>query len=53
LLWLEAMKMEHSISAPPSGGVVTELLVQVGEQVAARQLLAVIRAEGDGLHRDR
>ena len=53
LLWLEAMKMEHSISAPPAGGVVTELLVRVGEQVAARQLLAVIRAEGDGLHRDR
>jgi len=53
LLWLEAMKMEHSIAAPPAGGVVAELRVQVGEQVAAGQLLAVIRAEGDGLHRDR
>jgi propionyl-CoA carboxylase alpha chain len=53
LLWLEAMKMEHCISAPPAGGVVTELPVQAGEQVAAGQLLAVIRAEGDGLHRDR
>jgi propionyl-CoA carboxylase alpha chain len=53
LLWLEAMKMEHSISAPPSGGVVTELLVQVGERVTAGQPLAVIKAEGDGLHRDR
>jgi acyl-CoA carboxylase subunit alpha len=50
LLWLEAMKMEHCICAPPAGGVVTELPVQAGEQVAAGQLLAVIRAEGDGLH---
>ncbi|HEY1622808.1 MAG TPA: biotin carboxylase N-terminal domain-containing protein [Streptosporangiaceae bacterium] len=53
LLWLEAMKMEHCICAPPGGGVLTELPVQAGEQVAAGQLLAVIRAEGDGLHRDR
>jgi propionyl-CoA carboxylase alpha chain len=56
LLWLEAMKMEHRISAPPGGGVVAELPVRVGQRVTAHALLAVIKQEGedsDGLHRDR
>jgi propionyl-CoA carboxylase alpha chain len=52
LLWLEAMKMQHVLQAP-AAGVLAELPVQVGQQVAAGALLAVIRAEGDGLHRDR
>ena len=52
LLWLEAMKMEHVVKAP-AGGIVAELPVLAGQQVPAGALLAVIRAEGDGLHRDR
>ncbi len=38
---LEAMKMEHVVSAPRQGPV-RELLVRAGEQVIAGQLLAVI-----------
>jgi len=44
LLWLEAMKMEHTISAP-ADGVVTELPVTVGKQVGVGETLAVISAE--------
>ncbi len=32
LVWLEAMKMEHTITAP-ADGVVTQLEVSVGQQV--------------------
>ena len=52
ILWLDAMKMEHTTSAPTSG-VVTELNVTVGAQVAVGALLAVVTepdahtAEGD------
>ncbi|MDA8202994.1 MAG: acetyl/propionyl-CoA carboxylase subunit alpha [Chloroflexi bacterium] len=38
---LEAMKMEHAVSAP-RGGVVDAVLVRVDEQVGAGQVLAVI-----------
>ncbi|UJW29071.1 ATP-grasp domain-containing protein [Saccharothrix sp. AJ9571] len=42
LLWLEAMKMEHKITAP-AAGVVAELPVEVGQQVELGTVLAVVR----------
>ncbi|MCK0438463.1 ATP-grasp domain-containing protein [Gordonia alkaliphila] len=44
LLWLEAMKMEHTISAP-SDGVVAVLAVTEGKQLSVGDVLAVIAAE--------
>ena len=44
LLWLEAMKMEHQISAP-ADGVVAELPVTQGQQVDVGTVLAVVHAE--------
>ncbi|WP_109509660.1 biotin carboxylase N-terminal domain-containing protein [Nocardioides speluncae] len=41
LLWLEAMKMQHQISAP-TDGVVSELPVQEGQQVDLGAVLAVV-----------
>jgi acetyl-CoA/propionyl-CoA carboxylase biotin carboxyl carrier protein len=41
LLIVEAMKMEHTITAPVDG-VLTELNVQAGQQVALNQPLAVV-----------
>jgi acetyl-CoA/propionyl-CoA carboxylase biotin carboxyl carrier protein len=41
LLVVEAMKMEHTIAAPVDG-VLTELNVQAGQQVALNQPLAVV-----------
>ena len=46
LLRLEAMKMEHTVTAP-SDGVVSELPVSVGDKVDADQTLVVIDAEGE------
>ncbi|WP_020672778.1 biotin carboxylase N-terminal domain-containing protein [Amycolatopsis nigrescens] len=46
LLWLEAMKMEHRISAP-ADGVLTELPVAVGQQVELGAVLAVVQDEGE------
>jgi acetyl/propionyl-CoA carboxylase alpha subunit len=46
LVVLEAMKMEHSVKSPDAG-VVAELLVSVGEQVDADQVLAVVSAPSD------
>ncbi|TQC48524.1 biotin/lipoyl-binding protein [Rhodococcus sp. WS4] len=43
IVWLEAMKMEHTIKAPASG-VVTELSVTVGQQVDVGTVLAVVEA---------
>lgn len=43
LLWLEAMKMEHSIVAP-AAGILTELPVSVGQQVDVGTILAVVTA---------
>ncbi|MGZ4522652.1 MAG: biotin/lipoyl-containing protein, partial [Mycobacteriaceae bacterium] len=43
LLWLEAMKMEHSIAAP-AAGILTELPVNVGQQVDVGTILAVVTA---------
>ncbi|MGW4478905.1 ATP-binding protein [Rhodococcus triatomae] len=41
ILWLEAMKMEHTISAP-ADGVLTELNVAVGRQVDVGTVLAIV-----------
>ncbi|MEU5212012.1 biotin carboxylase N-terminal domain-containing protein [Streptomyces sp. NPDC020742] len=41
LLWLEAMKMEHKITAP-SAGTLTSLPVRTGQQVEVGTLLAVV-----------
>ncbi|GAA2535479.1 acetyl/propionyl/methylcrotonyl-CoA carboxylase subunit alpha [Mycolicibacterium diernhoferi] len=47
LIWLEAMKMEHTISAP-SDGVLAELNVQAGQQVEVGTILARIdNTQGD------
>ncbi|MER6284602.1 acetyl/propionyl/methylcrotonyl-CoA carboxylase subunit alpha [Streptomyces sviceus] len=42
LLWLEAMKMEHRITAPHTG-TLSELNAVVGQQVKVASLLAVVR----------
>jgi propionyl-CoA carboxylase alpha chain len=44
LLWLEAMKMEHTIAAP-ADGVVGELKVAAGQQVEVGAVLAVVGEE--------
>jgi propionyl-CoA carboxylase alpha chain len=41
LMSLEAMKMEHTVTAPASG-VITELNVRPGQQVEAGEVLAVV-----------
>ncbi len=46
LLWLEAMKMEHTICAP-SDGVVSVLAVAEGRQLSVGDVLAVITDEAD------
>lgn len=43
LLWLEAMKMQHQITAPVTG-TLGELRVVVGQQVEPGSLLAVVKA---------
>jgi propionyl-CoA carboxylase alpha chain len=43
LLWLEAMKMEHKITAPASG-TLTALHAEPGRQVEVGALLAVVSA---------
>jgi biotin carboxyl carrier protein len=45
-VWLEAMKMEHTVTAP-ADGVLTELRVARGDQVEVGQVLAVIKPEGE------
>ncbi|MFF4651606.1 acetyl/propionyl/methylcrotonyl-CoA carboxylase subunit alpha [Streptomyces sp. NPDC001380] len=42
VLWLEAMKMEHRVTAP-ADGTVAELRVRPGQQVEPGALLAVVR----------
>lgn len=49
LIWLEAMKMEHTISAP-TDGVLTQLNVHTGQQVDVGAVLARVEgpeAQGD------
>ncbi|OKJ05666.1 ATP-binding protein [Kitasatospora sp. CB01950] len=43
LLWLEAMKMEHQVTAP-ADGTLAELPVAVGQQVETGAVLAVVTA---------
>ncbi len=44
LLWLEAMKMEHTI-ASPADGIVNEITVEAGQQVEVGAILAVVGEE--------
>lgn len=44
ILWLEAMKMEHTITAPATG-VLAELNVTAGQQVDVGTVLAVVQPE--------
>ncbi|WP_349536361.1 acetyl/propionyl/methylcrotonyl-CoA carboxylase subunit alpha [Rhodococcus rhodochrous] len=41
LVWIEAMKMEHTVTAP-TAGTLTTLAVEVGDQVAVGAVLAVV-----------
>jgi biotin carboxyl carrier protein len=45
LVVLEAMKMEHAIRAP-HGGIVSEVRVEVGQQVETGAVLVVVDADG-------
>ncbi|MGH3967438.1 MAG: biotin/lipoyl-containing protein, partial [Mycobacterium sp.] len=47
LVWLEAMKMEHTITAP-TDGVLTQLNVTTGEQVEVGAVLARVDAAASG-----
>ena len=49
LLWMEAMKMEHTIAAAVDG-IVTELPVEVGTQVESGTVLAVVTEPGTDTH---
>ncbi len=44
VLVLEAMKMQHTVSAPHAG-TVAEINIQPGTQVAAGEVLAVVEGE--------
>jgi propionyl-CoA carboxylase alpha chain len=44
LVWLEAMKMEHTITAP-AAGVLTALNVKAGDQVEVGAVLARVEAQ--------
>ena len=44
VLVLEAMKMQHTVAAP-AGGIVTQMSVQPGAQVAAGEVLAVVEEQ--------
>jgi acetyl/propionyl-CoA carboxylase alpha subunit len=46
LIWLEAMKMEHTVAAP-SNGVLAELNVEAGQQVDVGAVLARVDTEGE------
>jgi propionyl-CoA carboxylase alpha chain len=46
LLYLEAMKMEHVISAP-AAGIVADLPVSAGQQVQVGSVLAVVKPEDE------
>ncbi|CAN5179196.1 biotin carboxylase N-terminal domain-containing protein [soil metagenome] len=46
LVWLEAMKMEHTVAAS-ADGVLTELNVRQGDQVEEGTVLAVIKPQGE------
>ncbi|WP_040838727.1 biotin carboxylase N-terminal domain-containing protein [Nocardia brevicatena] len=52
ILWLEAMKMEHTIAAPATG-VLTAVNVSVGSQVDVGTVLAVVEPIGDNTAAER
>jgi len=52
VLVLEAMKMQHTVSAPHDG-VVTDIPVTVGDQVSSGAVLAVVRPETTDHHAPR
>ncbi|MFI6445982.1 acetyl/propionyl/methylcrotonyl-CoA carboxylase subunit alpha [Kitasatospora sp. NPDC050543] len=52
LLWLEAMKMEHRVTAP-ADGILTELRVSPGQQVELGALLAVVQPADQASRSDR
>ncbi len=49
LVWLEAMKMEHTVAAP-GDGVLAELNVTAGQQVEVGAVLARVSASESGEH---
>ena len=49
LIWLEAMKMEHTITAP-ADGIVETLAVVRGQQLSVGDVLAVITEATEGNH---
>ena len=51
LIWLEAMKMEHTIAAP-GDGVLAELNVQAGQQVEVGTVLARIQGPESGAEKE-
>ncbi len=51
LIWLEAMKMEHTIAAP-GDGVLAELNVQAGQQVEVGTVLARIQGPESGTEKE-
>ncbi|SEG16705.1 propionyl-CoA carboxylase alpha chain [Actinacidiphila yanglinensis] len=51
LLWLEAMKMEHAVTAPATG-TLTDLTAEVGRQVEPGAVLAVVKEDTGGRPRD-
>ena len=51
LVTLEAMKMEHAVPAPIAG-LVSEILVQPGDQVTRGQLLCLIESGIEALRSD-
>lgn len=46
LVWLDAMKMEHTVTAP-TAGTLTALAVEVGDQAAVGAVLAVVTPHDD------
>lgn len=46
LIWLEAMKMEHTVNSP-ADGVITQICVGVGQQVEVGAVLARVETQGD------
>ncbi|WP_415847261.1 acetyl-CoA carboxylase biotin carboxyl carrier protein subunit [Tsukamurella strandjordii] len=44
VLWMEAMKMEHAISAPAEG-VLTTIAVEVGQNIDAGAVVAVLEEQ--------
>jgi propionyl-CoA carboxylase alpha chain len=51
LLWLEAMKMEHRVTAP-AAGVLTALHAAPGQQVSVGAVLAVVSTEESGTEKE-